>query len=52
MVGRKVEPCSARGQIHRFLTNPIYRGLIRHKDRTWPGTHPAIIDEALWAKVQ
>ena len=42
----------SRGQIHRFLTNPIYRGLIRHKDRTWPGTHPAIIDEALWAKVQ
>ena len=41
-----------RGQIHRILTNPIYRGLIRHKDKTWPGTHPAIIEDDLWDKVQ
>lgn len=42
----------SRGHIHRILTNPVYRGLIRHKDRTWPGTHPEIIDAALWEQVQ
>lgn len=42
----------SRGQIHRILTNPVYRGLIRHNDKTWPGTHPAIIEDDLWDKVQ
>jgi len=42
----------SRGQIHRILTNPVYRGLIRHKDRTWPGPHPAIIGDDLWRRVQ
>ncbi|NRB36641.1 MAG: recombinase family protein, partial [Rhodobacteraceae bacterium] len=40
------------GQIHKILTNPVYRGLIRHKDATYPGVHPAIIDEDLWSRVQ
>ena len=44
-------PLSA-GQIHKILTNPVYHGLIRHKDRTWPGRHPAIIDGDLWVRVQ
>ncbi|MDQ2088985.1 recombinase family protein [Marimonas arenosa] len=42
----------SRGQIHKILTNPVYRGMIRHKDKTFPGTHPAIIDEDLWNRVQ
>ena len=42
----------SRGQIHKILTNPVYRGLIRHRDRCWPGTHHAIVDENLWAEVQ
>lgn len=42
----------SRGQIHYMLTNPIYRGLIRHKSALHPGQHPAIIDEALWETVQ
>jgi site-specific DNA recombinase len=25
-----------RGQIHKILTNPVYRSLTRHKDKTWP----------------
>lgn len=41
-----------RGQIHHMLTNPIYRGLIRHKTTCFPATHPAIIDEPTWAAVQ
>ena len=41
-----------RGQLHATLTNPVYRGLIRHKDLTFPGTHPAIIEDDLWERVQ
>lgn len=42
----------SRGQIHKILTNPVYRGMIRHKDKSFPGTHPAIIDDTLWDAVQ
>jgi DNA invertase Pin-like site-specific DNA recombinase len=42
----------SRGQIHQILTNPIYRGLIKHKEKTWPGQHEAIIEEPLWEDVQ
>jgi DNA invertase Pin-like site-specific DNA recombinase len=41
-----------RGQIHYLLTNPTYRGLIRHKDKTYTGNHPAIISEDQWERVQ
>lgn len=41
-----------RGQLHHLLTNPVYIGRIRHKDQTYPGQHPAIIDDALWQAVQ
>ncbi len=40
------------GQIHKILTNPVYLGQIRHKEKTWPGRHPAIIDQDLWQRVQ
>lgn len=42
----------SRGQIHYLLTNPVYVGRIRHKDKVWPGEHGAIIDEELWSRVQ
>lgn len=42
----------SRGQLHALLTNPIYRGLIRHKEKTWPGMHAAIIEKDLWNDVQ
>ncbi len=42
----------SRGQVHFLLRNPVYRGLIRHKDKIYPGQHPAIVDEPLWEKVQ
>jgi DNA invertase Pin-like site-specific DNA recombinase len=42
----------ARGQLHHLLTNPVYIGLIRHKDQSYPGQHPAIIDDGLWQEVQ
>lgn len=42
----------SRGQLHHLLTNPVYRGMIRHKDTCWPGQHAAIIDEETWDAVQ
>jgi site-specific DNA recombinase len=42
----------SRGQIHYILTNPIYRGQIRHKDLLYEGLHLPIIDQDLWDRVQ
>jgi site-specific DNA recombinase len=42
----------ARGALYLMLQNRIYRGEIMHKDKSYPGEHGAIIDEALWSKAQ
>ena len=42
----------ARGALYLMLQNRIYRGEIVHKDKSYPGEHEAIIDEALWTKAQ
>ena len=42
----------ARGALYLMLQNRIYRGEIVHKDKSYPGEHEAIIDEALWSEVQ
>mgnify|MGYP000854627354 FL=1 len=42
----------SRGQLHYLLTNPVYIGRIRHKDRSYAGQHPAIIDAQTWDAVQ
>ena len=42
----------SRGQIHHMLTNPIYKGDIRHKDKTYPGQHEAIVSAEVWEQVQ
>lgn len=39
-------------QLHRVLTQPIYRGMVRHKEELFDGEHEAIVDEALWNEVQ
>ena len=41
-----------RGQIHFILTNPIYAGNVRHRDKVYPGQHDAIIDPDLFDRVQ
>jgi DNA invertase Pin-like site-specific DNA recombinase len=38
----------AVGALYHLLQNPIYRGEIAHKDRSYPGLHEPIIDPALW----
>src|ERR1700739_4056778 len=42
----------SRGALYLMLKNPLYRGQIVHKDKTFLGEHAAIVDEELWAKVQ
>ena len=42
----------ARGALYLMLQNRIYRGEITHKGNSYPGEHPAIIDQPLWDEVQ
>ena len=42
----------SRGALYLMLQNRIYRGEITHKGDAYPGEHPAIVDQALWDKVQ
>jgi site-specific DNA recombinase len=41
-----------RGALYLMLQNRIYRGEITHKGKSYPGGHPAIIDQPLWDEVQ
>jgi len=42
----------SRGHIYQILTNPLYAGRIRHRDKVYEGQHPAIIDPATWDALQ
>ena len=42
----------ARGALYVMLQNRVYRGETVRKDKSYPGEHEAIIDEALWNEVQ
>jgi hypothetical protein len=42
----------ARGALYLMLQNRIYRGEIVHKEQSYPGEHPPIIDPPLWDAVQ
>ncbi|KPA99984.1 recombinase family protein, partial [Ahrensia marina] len=41
-----------QGQVHYILTNPVYAGKIRHKDKIHEGQHEAIIDPDRWQAIQ
>jgi DNA invertase Pin-like site-specific DNA recombinase len=41
-----------RSALYYLLSNVVYRGINRHKDKLYPDSHPALIDEALWTAVQ
>src|SRR3954462_11822795 len=41
-----------RGTLYLILQNRLYRGEIAHKDKVYPGEHPAIVDAVLWDAVQ
>src|SRR3954454_25402707 len=40
------------GHLYSLLSNPIYAGKIRHKDKLYNGQHEAIIDRKTFAAVQ
>ena len=42
----------SRGALYLMLQNRIYRGEITHKGNAYPGEHKAIVERALWDKVQ
>jgi DNA invertase Pin-like site-specific DNA recombinase len=46
--GKPVE----KGYLYRIITNPLYVGEAMHKGTSYPGEHKAIIDRALWRRVQ
>jgi len=41
-----------RGHLYQILSNPLYIGKVRHKDKVYEGEHAAIILEELWDTVQ
>jgi site-specific DNA recombinase len=42
----------SRGALYLMLQNRLYRGEITHKGKSYPGQHPAIIEQPLWNEVQ
>jgi site-specific DNA recombinase len=42
----------ARGALYALLKNHHYRGLIKHRDKVYPGLHVPIVDEHLFEAVQ
>jgi DNA invertase Pin-like site-specific DNA recombinase len=42
----------SRGELYAILSNPIHIGRIRHRDATYDGLHPAIVDPSLWDQIQ
>ena len=41
-----------RGALYHLLSNPIYIGLTRHRAKTYPGQHQAIVDAELFEAVR
>jgi site-specific DNA recombinase len=41
-----------KSHIYRLLNNPLYIGEVSHKGTRYPGEHEAIVDRALWDRVQ
>jgi len=42
----------SRGKLYKLLSNPIYKGEIRHLKTCHPGQHEPIIEAELWDKTQ
>ena len=42
----------SRGALYYLLSNPIYRGEIRHRNERYPGQQEAIVSRELWDQVQ
>lgn len=42
----------SRGHLYQILSNPVYIGKIKHKDKIYDGQHDSIIDDTLFEQVQ
>ena len=42
----------SRGKLYKILSNPIYKGEIRHLKICHPGQHQPIVDRELWEKTR
>jgi site-specific DNA recombinase len=42
----------SRGALYTILKNPVYIGKVHHKGELHDGKHAAIVDKAIWGKVQ
>ena len=42
----------SRGKLYKLLSNPIYKGEIRHLKTCHPGLHEAVIGAELWKRTQ
>ncbi len=42
----------SRGLLYKILTNPVYIGQIKHKDKVYDGQHESILTQDLWTNVQ
>jgi site-specific DNA recombinase len=55
-VTRSGRECGGDGftktNLHRLLTNVLYAGRVRYKEEVHPGEQPAIVDAAVFARVQ
>lgn len=52
-VGRQSGGCVfSKGKLYAMLSNPIYIGKIRHRDKTYEGQHEAIVDLEKWDRAQ
>lgn len=40
------------GALYHLLKNPTYRGMVPHKDKAYPSTHPPIIDQTTFDEAQ
>jgi site-specific DNA recombinase len=41
-----------KAHVSRLLGNPLYVGRVSHKGETYEGEHPAIVDDAIYERVQ
>ena len=41
-----------RGALYHLLSNPVYVGKIRHKDKIYEGRHSAIVEQSHWDDAQ
>lgn len=42
----------SRGALYHLLSNPVFLGVTRHKEKRYENTHPAIVDRTIWDDVQ